>query len=300
VSETAEPDAVTVPFAVTLIGVGNMGGGMAQRLCALGWAPAVHDLDRSKVESLMPFGALALVDIARAASKSIATVVCVVDAAQTREVLFGAQGIAPLLLPGHVVLLCPTIAPQDVESIAAELALLGVDTVDAPMSGGPVRARDGTMSLMVAGADAAVARVQPLLDALSGKVFRISPRVGDAARTKLVNNLLAGINLVGAAEVLALAQRLGLDVGRTLDVIEQSSGQSWIGSDRMRRAMAGDLAPRAHMTLLAKDTRLALDAAQAADFAGPLGAAATAVFAQALRAGLAEMDDAALLDFLKR
>ena len=86
----------------------------------------------------------------------------------------------------------------------------------------------------------------------------------------------------------------------TLDVIAQSSGQSWIGTDRMRRAVAGDLAPRAHMTLLAKDTRLALDAAQAAGFAGPLGEAASAVFAQAVRAGLAGMDDAALLEFLKR
>jgi L-threonate 2-dehydrogenase len=296
----AAPTAVPAPFAVTMIGVGNMGGGMAQRLCALGWTPTVHDLDQSKVDYLVPFGALASVDVAQAASKSIATIVCVVDAAQTRDVLFGAHGIAPQLPAGHVVLLCPTIAPQHVESIAADLALQGVDTMDAPMSGGPLRARDGTMSLMVAGADAAVARVQPLLDALSGKVFRISQQVGDAARTKLVNNLLAGINLVGAAEALALAQRLGLDAGRTLDVIEQSSGQSWIGSDRMRRAIAGDLAPRAHMTLLAKDTGLALDAAQAAGFAGPLGAAASAVFAQALRAGLAELDDAALLDFLKR
>jgi L-threonate 2-dehydrogenase len=287
-------------FPVVIIGVGNMGGGMAQRLCALGWAPAIHDLDHSKVESLMPFGALAPVDIAQAASKSIATIVCVVTAAETREVLFGAQGIAPELPRGHVVLLCPTMGPQDVESIDAQLALHGVDTVDAPMSGGPVRARDGTMSLMVAGTDAVVAHVQPLLDALSGKVFRVSQRVGDAARTKLVNNLLAGINLVGAAEALALAERLGLDADRTLDVIEQSSGQSWIGSDRMRRAFAGDLAPRAHMTLLAKDTRLALEAAQAAGFAGPLGAAASAVFAQALRAGLAELDDAALLEFLKR
>jgi L-threonate 2-dehydrogenase len=300
VSEATEPGAVPAPFPVTLIGVGNMGGGMAQRLCALGWAPAVNDLERAKVESLVPFGVLAPADIAQAASKSIATIVCVVDAAQTHDVLFGDQGIAPLLPRGHVVLLCPTIAPQDVESIADRLALQGVDTVDAPMSGGPVRARDGTMSLMVAGADAAVARVQPLLDALSGQVFRISQRVGDAARTKLVNNLLAGINLVGAAEALALAQRLGLDAGRTLDVIEHSSGQSWIGSDRMRRALAGDVAPRAHMRLLAKDTGLALDAAQAAGFAGPLGAAATAVFAQALRAGLVDKDDAALLDFLKR
>jgi putative dehydrogenase len=122
--------------------------------------------------------------------------------------------------------------------------------------------------------------------------------VGDAARTKLVNNLAAGINLVGAAEVLALAQKMGLDVSRTLDVIEHSSGQSWIGSDRLRRAVAGDYAPRAHMTLLQKDTRLALDAAQAVGFSGPLGKAARDVFAQASAGGLAGQDDAALFKWL--
>ena len=287
-------------FNAGIIGVGNMGGAMAQRLCSLGWTPWVHVVDATKVQDLLPFGALAPVGIAQAATESIATIVCVVDAAQTREVLFGPAGLAPQLSAGHVVVLCPTIAPQDVEAIAAQLTERGIHTIDAPMSGGPARARDGSMSLMVAGEDAVVARVQPLFDALSNKVFRISQRVGDGARTKLVNNLLAGINLVGAAEVLALASRMGLDLNRTLDVVEQSSGQSWIGSDRMRRAIAGDLAPRAHMTLLAKDTRLAQEAAAHAGFSGPLGAHANAVFAAAVAAGLEGLDDGALLEFLQR
>ena len=93
---------------------------------------------------------------------------------------------------------------------------------------------------------------------------------------------------------------MGLDLATTQDVIEQSSGQSWIGSDRMRRAIAGDLAPRAHMTLLEKDLRLAVQAALAAGFQGPLGAPARDVFASASAAGLAELDDAALLKWLRR
>ncbi|MBU4323356.1 MAG: NAD-binding protein, partial [Gammaproteobacteria bacterium] len=100
-------------------------------------------------------------------------------------------------------------------------------------------------------------------------------------------------------EVLALAERLGLDLSTTLDVIEQSSGQSWIGSDRMRRAIAGDLAPRAHVTLLEKDTRLAVQAARAAGFAGPLGERVAGVFEQAHAAGMADLDDAALLQLLR-
>ena len=290
----------SVGASVGIIGVGNMGGAMAQRLGTLGWAPWVHDIDAAKVHALMPFGAVAPINITQYAIDSVATIVCVVDAQQTRDVLFGPHGIAPHLQPGHVVLLCPTIAPQDVEDIAEQLARQGVDTIDAPMSGGPARARDGSMSLLVAGADAVVARCDPLLQALSSKVFRISTRPGDGARTKLVNNLLAGINLVGAAEVMALARRMGLDLDHTLDVIAQSSGQSWIGTDRMRRAVAGDLAPRAHMTLLAKDTRLAQQAAQTVGFDGPLGPLAAKVFAAALDAGLADLDDAALLQFLER
>jgi len=201
---------------------------------------------------------------------------------------------------GRVVMLCPTLAPDDVERFARDLNPYGLHAIDAPMSGGPVRAADGSMSLMVACAPMVFERYRALIEALSNKVFRISERVGDGARTKLVNNLLAGINLVGAAEVMVMAQKMGLDVGQTLDVIEQSSGQSWIGSDRMRRAIAGDFAPRAHMTLLEKDTRLAVQAAQSAGFAGPLGAAARDVFAQASAGGLNELDDAALFTWLNR
>ncbi|MGC1174324.1 NAD(P)-dependent oxidoreductase [Polaromonas sp.] len=283
---------------VTIIGVGNMGGAMAANLLAQGWAVQVCDIDPARVADLEKKGASVLAVPAQAAMNSIAFAVCVVDAVQTEEVLFGAQGLACMLQPGHTVLLCPTIAPQDVESFATRLAALGVHTVDAPMSGGPARARDGTMSLMVACPAAVYEQQAGLLQALSGKLFRISETPGDGARTKLVNNLLAGINLVGAAEVLALAGRLGLDPERTLDVIEQSSGQSWIGSDRMRRALAGDYAPRAHVTLLEKDTRLAVEAARAAGFEGPLGARTSQVFAEAHEAGLAGLDDAAIFKHL--
>lgn len=285
-------------YPVSIIGVGNMGGGMAGNLLSQGWPVHVLDVVPGRMSDQERFGAVALANAAQAAIRSIATIVCVVDAEQAEEVLFGAQGLAPAAPPGHAVLLCPTMSPGAVEGFAQRLADHGIDTVDAPMSGGPVRARDGTMSLMVACKEAVFQRHQALIRALSSKVFRISERPGDGARTKLVNNLLAGINLVGAAEVLALAQRLGLDLVTTLDVIEQSSGQSWMGSDRMRRAIAGDYAPRAHVSLLQKDTRLAIEAATAAGFAGPLGGAARDVFARAAQAGFQDLDDAALFRLL--
>jgi L-threonate 2-dehydrogenase len=192
-------------------------------------------------------------------------------------------------------MLCPTISPTDTEDIAAELARHGVDSIDAPMSGGPKRAQDGSMSLMVACADVVFAAHQSLLNTLSSQVFKISQRVGDGARMKLCNNLLAGIHLAGAAEVFAMAERLGLDLNTVLQVVAQSSGQSWMASDRMPRALAADFAPRAHMSLLAKDTRLALDMAAAAGLTNTLGGPAAAAFAGAITMGLADLDDAALL-----
>jgi putative dehydrogenase len=286
--------------AIGVVGVGNMGGAMAAHLLEQGWPVQVCDIDPAKVRTLEALGAAGRSDAAQAAAGCVALIVCVVDAAQTREVLFGRGGAAVAMQPGQAVLLCPTIAPQDVEDIARRLAGRGVAAIDAPMSGGPARARDGSMSLMVACADADFERQRTLIEALSRNVFRIGQRPGDGARTKLVNNLLAGINLAGAAEALAMAQRMGLDLARTLDVIEQSSGQSWIGSDRMRRAITGDYEPRAHVTLLQKDTWLAVEAARAAGFSGPLGAAARDVFARAAAAGLAHLDDAALFKLLSQ
>ena len=283
---------------VGIVGVGNMGGGIAANLLAQGWAVQVHDIDRAKVDALAALGALACANAAEAAQDVRALVVCVVDAAQSRDVLFADGGALEGLDEGAAVVLCPTISPRDVEEIASELSAAGIAAIDAPMSGGPARARDGSMSLMVACPESVFETNRALVEAMSRKVFRVGERVGDGARTKLVNNLLAGINLVGAAEALALAQRLGLDARTTLDVIGQSSGQSWIGMDRMQRAIEGDFAPRAHMTLLAKDTRLAIEEAQAAGFDGPLGAAARDVFARAIAAGLADVDDAALLTLL--
>ena len=287
-------------FAVGIVGVGNMGGGMALNLLARGWTVHVCDLDAVKTEALRKKGAIVHIEPAQLAINSIVNIVCVVDAAQSHEVLFGAGGLASALPPGRIVMLCPTLAPQDVEGFAQTLQPRAIQVIDAPMSGGPQRAADGTMSLMVACKQNVFDTHQALLDALSSKLFHVSQKVGDGARTKLVNNLLAGINLVGAAEVMVMAQKMGLNLEKTLDVMEQSSGQSWIGTDRMRRALTGDYSPRAHMTLLEKDTRLAVAAAHAAGFEGPLGTTASQVFAAASAGGLEGEDDAALFKWLQR
>ena len=280
-----------------------MGGGMLARLLGLGWSVAVRDIDPRVQSQAVALGAVACgsaMEAARMLAPDGVLIVVVVDAAQTEAVLWGEGGAGPVLKPGQSVMLCPTLGPATVQSQAERLAPMGIDFIDAPMSGGPVRAQEGTMSLMVACSDAVWQRSQKLLTALSQQVFRVGTRAGDGARTKLVNNLLAAVNLAGAAEAMALAERLGLDPAATLSVIEASSGQSWIGSDRMRRALAGDFEPRAHVTLLAKDTGLAVQAADDVAFDPPLGRLARDLFAQALGQGWADLDDAALLKLMRQ
>ena len=279
---------------VGIIVVGNMGGGMARRLLGLGWKVHVRDIDSSKTAALQALGATVQDTPAALTAAVDRLIVCVIDTPQVESVLFGPQGVSQTLRKGQTIMLCPTLSPQDVESFGHRLVALGAHVIDAPMSGGPQRAAEGTMSLMVAAPPAVFQANQDWLDALSGLVFNVSERVGDGARTKLANNMLAGINLVGAAQVLAMAQRMGLDLSKTLDVMERSSGQSWISSDRLRRALVNDYAPRAHVTLLEKDTRLAVEAGDAVGFTPELGRLASAVFAQAHAAGLAEEDDASV------
>lgn len=294
---------MTALTQLALVGAGNMGGGMLTRLRGLGWSVAVHDIDPLAQSKAAALGAVACGSAMEAAQRLApdgVLMVVVVDAAQTEAVLWGDGGAGPVLQPGQSVLLCPTLGPATVQSQAERLSQMGIDFIDAPMSGGPMRAQEGTMSLMVACSDAVWQRSQMLLNALSQQVFRVGTRAGDGARTKLVNNLLAAVNLAGAAEAMALAERLGLDPAATLSVIEASSGQSWIGSDRMRRALAGDFEPRAHVTLLAKDTGLAVQAADDVAFDPPLGRLARDLFAQALGQGWADLDDAALLKLMRQ
>lgn len=279
---------------IAFIGIGNMGFPMMQRLHERGFALRVRDVDERREQDAAALGVAVMPTPAEAARGCELLIVVVVDDRQIHEVLFGADGAADVLGPGAAVMLCPTVSPEAVESVAGQLAARGIGCLDAAMSGGPARAADGTMSLMLAAPAALLARWRTVLDVLSDRPFVVGERPGDGARTKLVNNLLAAVNLAGAAEALALATRLGLDPARTLDVIDASSGQSWIGAERLRRALAGEVQARAHVSLLAKDSALALALARDAGAAVPVGDAAAAVFAAAVREGLRDEDDSVL------
>ena len=280
---------------VGFIGIGNMGFAMMARLLSQGWPVAVYDIDQQALQKAKLLGATVLSSPAEIAKQCSSTFVVVVDATQVNEVLNGHDGFMSSDQTDQVLFLCPTLGPLDVAKFAAQVQSRGLQLIDAPMSGGPIRAREGQMSFMLAGAQTVLAAQEALLNAITPHRFVISETAGDAAKTKLANNLLAGINLAGVSEVLAMAQSWGLNPQTTLAVMQASSGQSWIGQDRMQRALQNDFEPRAHTTLLAKDTRLALEACQDMLVKQPaLGVVATEQFAAACLNGFAQLDDASL------
>jgi 3-hydroxyisobutyrate dehydrogenase len=282
--------------SVGIIGVGNMGGGMARCLLKKGYVVHVVDIDTSKTDELAKLGATIHHNANSFPVSCSVVIICVIDSAQVEVVL---PTIPVTAGDNRVVMLCPTIAPEDVDRFAASLIQHGLQVIDSPISGGPNRAEDGTMTLMVACPNELFEQHQTLLSDLSTQVFHVSEKVGDGARMKLCNNLLAGINLAGAAETMALAQQLGLDAHKTLAVLQSGSAKSWIGEDRLTRALAGDFAPRAHMTLLAKDTQLALNMAAKTGVDCLVGTPASQAFVDAASQGYADLDDAALLSFFR-
>ncbi|MEY4752032.1 MAG: L-threonate dehydrogenase [Pseudomonadota bacterium] len=294
-------------LTIGVVGIGAMGWAMACRLQDLGYALAVVDIRAEARAAADALGMRVCCNAAELAGHADMVLIVVVNAEQIATVISGPGG---LLEAGssqnlqkrrtHTVLLCSTIAPTDSAQFAHTLQQAGLEVLDAPISGGPARARAGTLSMMLAGSDHCLENCTDLLADLADKRFVVGQAAGKAAQAKLVNNMLAGANLVAGAEALALANTLGLDGRQMFDIICASSGASWIFADRMARALAEDFQPRAAAHILTKDVGLATDMAAAAGHAVPMADAALARFRQTLAAGWAELDDSAVIKTWQR
>jgi putative dehydrogenase len=280
---------------VGVIGTGAMGGGVVQSLVRAGVQTCARDIRAQAQDAAVRNGAMPCASPAALAGACDAIILLVVDAAQIDTVLFGADGAAAACAPGTIVVLSSTVDPDYPATLAPKLAGRGILLLDSPVSGGPAKAAAGTMTMMVSGNAAAFARMRPILLRITGNLFALGPRAGDASAFKIVNNLLAAANLAAGAEAMALAIRAGLDPQQVFDVVNASSGASWIFTDRMARALAGDYAPRAAARILTKDVGIAAAFAQRLGVQAPLTHAAHAAFVDAVAAGYGEEDDAALV-----
>jgi 3-hydroxyisobutyrate dehydrogenase len=289
---------------VGVIGVGNMGSGIAMNLIDRGHTVSARDIRPEAEQRVAAHGArIAPHPKALAAAVDI-VILAVVNAAQIESVLFGADGVFTDAGAGAstrranvpAIMICSTIAPEDTERFAKGAETFGAALLDAPISGGPARARDGGMSLMLAAAEAARAQFDALLHDMAAHVLLVSNRIGDGARAKLFNNLVAGVSLIAGSAALAAGERMGLSGETLFKVISASSGQSWVTDDRLPRALAGDFEPRAHAHILTKDVTLALEMLKSAGEPFPLGDIALETFKAALDAGWRDRDDCVVLE----
>ncbi|HGJ5065071.1 TPA: L-threonate dehydrogenase [Salmonella enterica subsp. enterica serovar Muenchen] len=283
-------------YHVGIVGLGAMGMGTAQSCIRAGLSTWGADLNTCACDTLKEAGACGVSDNAAVfAEKLDALVLLVINATQVKQILFGDKGVAQHLKPGTVVMVSSTIASADAQEIATALAAFDLDMLDAPVSGGAVKAAKGEMTVMASGSDNAFARLTPVLDAVAGKVYRIGKEPGLGATVKIIHQLLAGVHIAAGAEAMALAARAGIPLDVMYDVVTNAAGNSWMFENRMQHVVAGDYTPHSAVDIFVKDLGLVADTARALHFPLPLASAALNMFTSASNAGYGKEDDSAVI-----
>ena len=285
---------------VAVIGLGSMGWGAAVSLLRAGFAVAGCDIQPDVLQRFAEAGGRDCTTPAKAAEAAGVVFVFVVNSRQAEEVLFGANGALETAGKGTVFLLCATMAPSATIAIAERLEGAGMLVVDAPVSGGHLKALSGEITVMSSGSDAAFARAQSALDAISAKVFRLGDRPGAGSQVKMINQLLAGVHIAATAEAMALAAKTGIDLKTLYDVICVSAGSSWMFENRGEHIVSGDYTPRSSVDIFVKDLGIVTSEADSAGAVTPLAATALALFKEASEAGLGREDDAAVAKVLAK
>ncbi len=247
------------------IGTGIMGAPMARRLIGGGNRVRVFNRSPERARALAADGATVAADAATCAAGAELVFIMVPDTPDVEETV---AKIEPVLKPGQIVINMSTVAPSAERAIAARLKAKGVEYLDAPVSGGDVGARDGTLAIMVGGDAAAFARARPLFE-LMGKRITHMGASGAGQMTKLANQIAVALALEAAAEAIKLAQAGGLDASRVVEAIGAGAAGSWQLSNLGPKIIAGDYRPGFFIKLIRKDLRLVAEAARESGLALP-------------------------------
>jgi 3-hydroxyisobutyrate dehydrogenase-like beta-hydroxyacid dehydrogenase len=240
---------------VGFIGLGNMGGPMALNLAKHGFSLVVHDVVPAKVEPLRERGAKVVGSPEEVAAATQRTIVMVETTAQAESVITGNHGVIRSAKPGHIVICMSTIDPFAAKRLGAELQARGVAMLDAPVSGGTVRAKSGQLSIIAGGAAETFDACGDLFKAMGANVFHVGA-LGQGLAMKLVNNMLGQVTRVAIAEALILGVKAGLDPRTIYDVVRVSTGTSHAFETGVPRILARDFAPGGTVDITFKDQEL--------------------------------------------
>jgi 3-hydroxyisobutyrate dehydrogenase-like beta-hydroxyacid dehydrogenase len=259
---------------VGLIGLGEMGQPMANRLMQGGWDVVGYDVQDRALEQAVAAGvqrAGSPAEVARAVDGTIVSIVRTLP--QTEAVLFGVGGLVSANRPALDVAVMSTLNPAAMAQLAARAAGHGLTLVDAPVSGGRAGAEAGTLALMLAGEPTALERMRPVLERLGTNRFVLGERAGMGQAAKLANQVMLTAALLGVAEGLTLARSLGLDADTVLPIIGVSAGNSWAAQNwGTARRWWESYQPGTTLDILIKDLRSVQSCAADAGFALPVAA----------------------------
>ena len=286
---------------IAVLGLGAMGLPMAENL-SRGFTVRGFDITAERLAAAERAGIAPAASAADAARGADVVLVAVRDQAQLETLLFGRDGIAAHMAPGAVVLLTSTVGGAGVRAVAARLAEAGLGLVDAPVSGGPVRAGEGDLLVVVGADDDAWAAAEDVLGAMASTLVRVGDAPGDGQAMKTVNQLLCGVHIAAAGEALALARALGLDAETALEALMAGAASSFMLGDRGPRMLqaygpggADDVEVRSALSIFVKDMGIVTAAAKGAGLSTPVAAAAEQLYLQGAARGLGACDDSSVI-----
>jgi 3-hydroxyisobutyrate dehydrogenase-like beta-hydroxyacid dehydrogenase len=262
-----------MPLAIGFIGLGIMGAPMAGRLLSAGHRLTVFNRTASRCAPLVAAGARQAPTPAAAAEGADLVISIVTDSPDAKQVLLGPQGAAEGAKAGSLFVDMSTIAPEAARQIGEQLAGLKIEFLDAPVTGGDVGAREGTLSILVGGEARSLERARPALEVLGRRITHCGP-VGAGQTVKACNQILCALNMVGIVEALHLAKANGIDLHTMVEALTPGAGGSWALEKLGTRIASNDFAPGFMVRLIQKDLRIVQDVAQ--DSGLPLEGAATA------------------------
>ncbi len=283
---------------VAVLGLGAMGLPIAAKL-AESFTVQGFDVSSERIELAADEGITSFNTAIEAVSGADVVLVAVRNGAQLNEVLFGPTGIVGALKDGCVLVLTSTVGRNAVRDVAESLAGLNVHFLDAPLSGGPARARGGDLLIVVGGTEEALSISRKVLDQLASTLRIVGDYPGDGQAFKTVNQLLCGIHIAAAAEALALARGLGLDVANTLELLNEGAASSFMLANRGPRMLAtldgGEPEVLSRLDIFVKDMGIVTDAAKANNVPTPLASLTEQMFRLGDVRGLGADDDSSVI-----
>ena len=280
------------------IGLGTMGGAMAENLIKAGYPLTLYNRTVSKAERFIALGAQLAESPAEVARRSEVVFVNVSDTPDVLEVVLGANGAIEGAHPGMILVDHSTIKPSASREIYKRLQEVEVSALDAPVSGGDIGARNATLTIMVGGELQTLEKVMPILQAVGKKITYVG-EAGAGQVAKAANQIMVAAQMVAEAELMLFAQKSGVDVAKVIEAIKSGAAQCWTLDVKPQRLLTGNRTPGFKSSLQAKDLNIVMETARDYEAVLPGTALNTQLFNAMVTTGSGDLDNSAVIQILE-